>query len=137
MIWSKSFVVERERYDGADICHLIRARGPELAWRRLLERFGPHWRVLLAHIVLFGFVYPGERDKVPQWAVQELLRRMHQETSEPPLDELLCQGTLLSRAQYLKDVEDWGYRDVRLGPDGTMSPRDVRRWTAPVKNGEG
>src|SRR5579884_1016581 len=25
MIWSKGFVMERERYDGADICHLIRS----------------------------------------------------------------------------------------------------------------
>ena len=53
--------MERERYDGADIAHLLRARADQLAWRRLLRRFGPHWRVLLGHLVLFGFVYPGER----------------------------------------------------------------------------
>lgn len=136
MIWSKSFVCERERYDGADICHVLRSRGDRLDWRRLLDRFGPHWRVLLSHLVLFGFVYPGERGRVPEWVMEELLARLQEETRTPAADGRLCQGTLLSRAQYLKDVEEWGYRDARLGPDGTMSRKDVTRWTAPVKNGE-
>src|SRR5205085_6009490 len=30
MMWSKAFVMERERFDGADIVHLIRARGDEV-----------------------------------------------------------------------------------------------------------
>lgn len=30
MIWAKSFVMERERYDGADILHLLRARASSL-----------------------------------------------------------------------------------------------------------
>ena len=47
-IWSKAFVMERERYDGADVAHLILAHGERLDWKRLLARFGPHWRVLLA-----------------------------------------------------------------------------------------
>ncbi len=59
MIWSKAFIMERERYDGADIAHLILACGRDLDWRRLLGRFGRRWRVLLSHLVLFGFVYPG------------------------------------------------------------------------------
>ena len=44
MIWSKAFVQERERFDGADIAHLIRSRGEGLDWERLLRRFGRHWR---------------------------------------------------------------------------------------------
>jgi hypothetical protein len=135
MIWSKGFVCERERYDGADICHVLRSRGDRLDWRRLLERFGPHWRVLLSHLVLFGFVYPGERARVPEWVMEELLSRLQEEAHTPAADERLCLGTLLSRAQYLKDVEEWGYRDARLVPEGTMRRKDVSRWTAPVKNG--
>src|SRR6185436_20423939 len=42
MIWSKAFILERERYDGADIAHLLLSRGSSLDWARLLERFGPH-----------------------------------------------------------------------------------------------
>ena len=61
MIWSKSFVMERERYDGADIAHLLRACGQSLDWQRILVRFGPDWRVLLQHLILFGYIYPGEQ----------------------------------------------------------------------------
>ena len=50
MIWSKAFVQERERYDGADVIHLLRELGPTLDWPRLLMRFGDRWRVLLSFI---------------------------------------------------------------------------------------
>ena len=44
MIWSKAFIMERERYDGADVAHLLRARGPEMDWQRLLQRLRPIMR---------------------------------------------------------------------------------------------
>jgi hypothetical protein len=135
MIWSKGYVIERERYDGADICHLLRTRGAALDWWRLLERFGPHWRVLLSHLILFGFVYPAERDQVPAAVMGELLRRLREEAEAPAPADRVCHGTLLSREQYLKDIQEWGYRDPRLEPEGTMSARDVHRWTA-AANGQ-
>ncbi|MFO0928193.1 MAG: hypothetical protein U0736_14335 [Gemmataceae bacterium] len=52
-IWSKSFVCERERYDGADVHHLLRACGPTLDWRRLIELVRRALRLLLSHLVLF------------------------------------------------------------------------------------
>ena len=36
MMWSKGFVQERERFDGADVMHLIRELGSSLDWDRLL-----------------------------------------------------------------------------------------------------
>jgi hypothetical protein len=133
-IWSKSFVMERERYDGADIAHLIRACGEGLDWRRLLARFGPHWRVLFNHLVLFGYVYPGERWRVPEHVTRELIERLQQEGRRPPLPDRVCQGTLLSREQYLIDIERWGYRDARLLPKGTMTREEIKKWTAPVRD---
>lgn len=134
MIWSKAFVMERERYDGADIAHLLRARASQLDWPRLVRRFGPHWRVLLSHLVLFGFVYPGHRREVPERARRALVDRLTRESREPVAagEEQVCRGTLLSRAQYLVDVEHWRYRDGRL-VDGTMSEADVARWTAAIE----
>jgi hypothetical protein len=132
MIWSKAFVMERERYDGADVAHLIRGAGSRLDWRRLIARFGENWRVLLSHVVLFGFVYPGERDSVPAWVLEELCRRLADESAEPPPAQRLCRGTLLSREQYLVDVEQWGYTDARLRPEGAMSAEEIRRWTAAI-----
>ncbi|MGH7278499.1 MAG: nucleotidyltransferase, partial [Candidatus Rokuibacteriota bacterium] len=65
MIWSKAFIMERERFDGADVAHVLRARAEHLDWPRLLARFGANWRPLLAHLVLFGFIYPSERQRIP------------------------------------------------------------------------
>ena len=133
MIWSKAFVMERERYDGNDVMHLIRARGPDLDWRRLIDRFGPRWRVLLAYAVLFGFVYPAERTRVPEAPLSELLARLRAERAEPPPADAVCQGTLLSRQQYLVDIGRWGYRDGRLAPDVRMTAEDIERWTRGIE----
>lgn len=127
-LWSKSFVMERERYDGADVAHLIMAQGHALDWRRLLARFGDHWPVLLGHLVLFSFIYPGAR-KVPHWLMDELLQRAQGELATRRREEArLCRGTLLSREQYLSDLSR-GFRDARLPPDGSMSPETIAIWT--------
>ncbi len=132
MIWQKGFIQERERYDGADIAHLILARGPDLDWRRLLRRFGPHWRVLLGQLVLFGYVYPSERGRVPEWVMRDLMMRWQAETAAAPSAERVCQGTLLSREQYLIDVERWGFADARERPAGPMSHADIVHWTRAI-----
>ncbi|RPJ33299.1 MAG: hypothetical protein EHM35_10655 [Planctomycetaceae bacterium] len=115
-IWSKAFVMERERYDGADIAHLLRAYGHRLDWDRLLDRFDAHWRVLFSHLILFGFIYPGERECIPPCVMEDLLDRLRSEVHLIPTAGQLCQGTLLSKAQYATDIERWGYQDVRLLP---------------------
>jgi hypothetical protein len=131
-IWSKAFVMERERYDGADIAHLIFACAERMDWHRLLRRFGPHWRVLLSHLILFEFIYPDKRQAVPSWVWQELWERTQRERNEPSPEHPACQGTLLSRTQYLHDIEHWQYKDARLGPDASMTPEEVARWTEPA-----
>ncbi|MDQ3881264.1 MAG: hypothetical protein M3295_09370, partial [Chloroflexota bacterium] len=136
MIWSKAFVMERERYDGADVAHLIRATAARLDWDRLARRFEPHWRVLLSHLVLFGFVYPGERDAIPAVLIRELSARLAEEATTRVSDERACLGTLLSRRQYLVDVERWGYRDGRLPPTGRMTADEIAAWTAAMRRDE-
>jgi putative nucleotidyltransferase-like protein len=132
IIWQKAYVAERERYDGADIAHLLRARAEQLDWPRLLHRFGEHWRILLSHLILFGFVYPAERHRIPASVMRELLDRLDADLKAPSPAAQVCQGTLLSRAQYLIDVGRWGYQDARLGPGGTMTEQQVAQWTAAI-----
>jgi Nucleotidyl transferase of unknown function (DUF2204) len=131
MIWSKAFVMERERYDGADVAHILRACADTLDWPRLLQRFGANWRVLLHHLVLFGFIYPSERARVPAAVMHELMGRLDTELTRS-VPERVCQGTLISRAQYLNDVEEWGYADPRLAPHGNMTSDERERWTAGI-----
>lgn len=137
-IWSKAFILERERFDGADIAHLIHACARDMNWERLMQRFDPHWRVLLSHLVLFGFVYPAERDLVPLPIMETLLARLNQELHSPAPSQAVCGGTLLSREQYLVDVEEQGYADARLAPFGKMSREDAKIWTnaIPGRNGD-
>jgi hypothetical protein len=112
IIWSKAFVCERERFDGADINHLILARGKQMDWDHLLWRFGPHWEVLLAHLVFYRFSYPGQRDHVPRRVWEDLMDRAHS-LKTIPSQKRYCRGMLIARGQYGVDIEHWGYTDAR------------------------
>jgi hypothetical protein len=132
-IWSKAFVMERERYDGADVSHLILALGERLDWQRLIDRFGAHWRVLMAHLTMFGFIFPSARSRVPSSVMEELLQRLQAEAAAPDPADPVCYGTLLSWSQYLGDVLGGSFRDARIRPYGTMSAEEVARWTSADK----
>lgn len=133
MIWSKAFIMERERYDSADIMHLLLACAEKLDWARLLRRFDAHWRVLFTHLCLFGFVYPSERERIPSQVMQELIARLQREQQTPPQAVRVCQGTLLSREQYLVDVERWGFADARASNESTMTAEDILLWTKAIE----
>ncbi|HYH47131.1 MAG TPA: hypothetical protein VEG34_15730 [Thermoanaerobaculia bacterium] len=132
MLWSKAFIMERERFDGGDVAHLLLARARELDWRRLLSRFAGHEPVLLSHLLLFDYIYPGETG-APREVIDELLVRTRAAT--PPV-ERLCRGPILSRGQYLADIEERGYRDARLAPLGAMGPDEVAIWTRAAREEE-
>jgi len=99
---------------------------------RLVDRFGPYWRILLAHVIMFGFVFPSARSKVPEWVLQDLLQRLQGEGTADA-DDPACYGTLLSWSQYLGDVLGGSFRDARIRPFGTMSAEEVARWTSADK----
>jgi len=133
LLWSKSFVMERERFDGADVLHLLAAKAEDLHWPRLLLRFSGHEPVLLAHLVLFPYVYPSRAHTLPGWLVPELLRRAQ---VAKPANSHLCRGTLLSRAQYLTDVMDGGLIDARRQPYGSMTDDQLDSWTRAIEQEE-
>lgn len=113
MIWSKSFLAERDRFDGADVQHLILAANGRLDGDRLLSRFGLHWRVLLAQLVLFDYCFPSRRGLVPN----ELRTRLLEQAADLGDDSAdgvdLCFGTFLSRHEYVVDVTEGGFVDAR------------------------
>jgi hypothetical protein len=90
--------------------------------------------VLFAHLVLYGFIYPSERSRVPAWVMHDLQQRMEAEQAEPDSNEPVCYGTLLSWSQYLGDVLGGSFRDARIRPYGSMSAEEVARWTAADKS---
>jgi len=128
-IWMKAYIMERERYDGADVAHLLLHCSEKIDWRHLLERFGPDWRVLLSHLMLFGFIYPSERQRVPPSVIEALIEKLRKERMAT-VTERVCFGTLLSRAQYLHDVREEGFRDARLDERCRMTMAELEAWTA-------
>jgi hypothetical protein len=132
ILWQKCYIMERERFDGADVAHLLRSCAAMLDWPRLIERFGPDWRVLFSHLVLFGFIYPSKRSLIPVGVMNQLTERLLHESQDFGDEDKRCNGTLLSRAQYLPDVERWGFSDPRLEARSNLTPENLQTWTAAI-----
>jgi hypothetical protein len=122
MIWSKSFVLERERYDGADVNHLLHACGESLDWDRLLRRFDRYWEVLFSHLLLFQFAYPSTRSIVPDQVMEELVARTVANLQAGDHPVALCRGNLMSRVQYQHDLDRLGLEDGRQWDERERGP---------------
>src|SRR5260370_8434525 len=84
--------------------HLIHARGNDMDWGRLMARFRPHWRLLLSYLVLFAFIYPPDRERVPEGVIRELLALQQIELRHPS-NQRMCQGTPVSTRQHLYHLQ--------------------------------
>ena len=129
LIWQKAYIMERERFDGADIAHLLLKCGERIDWEHILRRFGPDWRVLINHLVLFGYIYPSRRNLVPWNVMEKLLCRVELEHQAGPPDTNVCNGTFLSRNQFISDIEVDRFLDGRLGGRSAMTVEDIKEWT--------
>lgn len=118
LIWSKCFVQLRHRYDGADVVHVILRAHDQIDWRRLLGHMEVHWEVLLMHLLNFRWIYPTERDKVPDWLLDELLERLAAQRQLPLPQMKICRGRMFSRIDFEIDVKEWGFADV--GGEGEL-----------------
>src|SRR5262245_19179278 len=112
LIWSKVFIQNRDRYDGADVAHLINKKHDEIGWKLLLSYMDQYWEVLLTHVLNFRFIYPSERELVPRWLLDELLSRLQQQIALPTSRIKMCRGRLYSKTDYAVDVVKWGFADI-------------------------
>ncbi len=134
MLWSKLYVMERERFDGADAAHLLLHNLDRLDWRRLLGYFQWHEQLLLASLPLFQVIYPTETERVPSRVMDYMAARARQDPERARRDRPVCRGTLLSREQYLPDIEQGGFIDARLTPEHSMSREEIAEWTDAIEN---
>lgn len=114
LIWCKIYVQNRERYDGADVNHLILKHGRDLDWKRLFSKMDQHWQLLLAQIINFHFVYPADRDVVPKWLYNELMQRANDLYDLPAPIEKVCRGPIIDQTQYKTDITEWEYKVVTI-----------------------
>ncbi|MFL6306013.1 MAG: nucleotidyltransferase [Candidatus Sulfotelmatobacter sp.] len=113
VIASKVFISRRERFDGADIAHLIRACGSRLDWDRLQELLTGHGELLLWSLVFFAYVYPSRADIVPQRLWSKLMGQLQERVRHSNKDEPF-RGTLIDPNMFAIDVTEWGERDLFL-----------------------
>jgi predicted nucleotidyltransferase len=111
LITSKVYIAVRDRFDGADILHLIRAVKGQVDWERILERLRQHRNLLLWHFILFDFVYPAHAEYLPRELMKQLFNEFH--GTPPAVDRNRFMGTLLDAFSFAADVKDWGYPDAR------------------------
>lgn len=111
LIWAKMYVQNRERFDGADVNHLILKTGKTLDWKRVLSHMEQHWHILLAQIIMFQFVYPSDfQELIPKWLFDELMSRAHEQYDLPSSVEKVCRGPIIDQTQYSTDIKEWNYR---------------------------
>jgi hypothetical protein len=111
LIRSKVFVMDRTKYDGADVAHLILKTHKDIDWKLLLQYMDQYWEVLLMHVINFRFVYPSERELIPKWVLEELLERLQSQINTPTSKIKICRGRLLADAEYAIDIKEWGFED--------------------------
>ncbi|HXB21610.1 MAG TPA: nucleotidyltransferase [Candidatus Solibacter sp.] len=111
LIASKIFVAFRERFDGADICHVVFGTKGRLDWQRLLHLIGEHWEMLLWCLVLYQYAYPAYGGYVPRAIWDELLQRFRVEL-EHPNQGIQFRGNLIDDKMFAIDVTEWGKRDI-------------------------
>jgi hypothetical protein len=111
LIWCKMYVQNRERYDGADVNHIILKWGKKMDWKRVMFRMEQHWHLLLAQLLSFQFCYPSEfHDIIPRWLFDELMRRAAEQYDIPPAMEKVCRGPIIDQTQYAVDIKEWDYK---------------------------
>jgi hypothetical protein len=111
LVASKLFVTRRERFDGADIAHVIYGASGDFDWNRLLQLAGEHWEILLWALVLFRYVYPAHSDYVPASLWQDLLSRYMHLVAHPDPNTPF-RGSLIDENMFAIDVREWGLEDV-------------------------
>ena len=111
LIASKLFVNFRERFDGADIVHVIHGTKGRLDWTRLRHLVGEHWELLLWELILFRYIYPSEQHYIPR-QVWHLLLTDLQAQLESPSPTPTFRGSLIDERMFAIDVHEWGLENL-------------------------
>jgi hypothetical protein len=107
LVASKIFVAKRERFDGADIAHVIYGTYPNFDWNRELQLVGENWEMLLWSLLLFRYVYPGQANYVPADVWAQLLQKFQSELARPD-PQAKFRGSLVDENMFAIDINEWG-----------------------------
>jgi len=111
LVASKLFVAKRERFDGADIAHVIYGTYKAFDWNRELELVGENWEILLWSLVLFRYVYPAQTHYVPAEVWRELLEKFQKAVATRD-SKARFRGSLVDENMFAIDLNEWGLDDL-------------------------
>jgi len=136
LVASKLFVAKRERFDGADIAHVIYGTYKAFDWKRELELVGENWEILFWSLVLFRYAYPAQTHYVPAEVWQELLGKFQRAVTMRD-SKARFRGSLVDENMFAIDLNEWGLdnlleerRTQRLLQIGNGAGDDSRRNSA-------
>lgn len=112
LIRSKAYIQNRDRYDGADVIHLILKQGKNVNWEILLQKMEPHWEILASYLFQFLFIYPSERKVIPDWVIETIMQKAKDRLSHPPTTDRITRGLLLS-SDYEVGVSHFGFKPIK------------------------
>ena len=67
LIWSKLYVMQRQRCDWPDVLNLLYYTVGTLDWSHLLDRFGHDTPLLSGVLSVFSWLCPERADSIPAW----------------------------------------------------------------------
>jgi predicted nucleotidyltransferase len=111
LLVSKLFVTRRERFDGADIAHVIYGTRGKLEWARVLSLIGEQWEILFWALVLFRYAYPAQTNYVPEGVWRELITRFQHSVFHPDANARF-RGSLIDENMFAIDVKEWGLENL-------------------------
>jgi len=111
LLASKLFVTRRERFDGADIAHIIYGTRGQLDWQRVLHLAAENWELLFWALVLFRYAYPAQTEFVPLKVWHELIRRFDHAVVNPD-PAARFRGSLIDDKMFAIDVNEWGLANL-------------------------
>jgi predicted nucleotidyltransferase len=104
LIWSKLYVMQRERCDWPDLLNLLNAQAENIDWNHLLSRLEDDIPLMSSVVSLFGWMCPDRAQSLPEWLWDRL--RIYK-----PLEGPSCSHD--TERIRLLDSRDW------FGPSGT------------------
>jgi Nucleotidyl transferase of unknown function (DUF2204) len=128
LLVSKLFVTRRERFDGADIAHVIFASKGSLDWDRVMSLAGPHSGILLWALQLYQYIYPAQSSYVPAALWSKLIDQLRSNVLYPD-PHARFRGSLIDENMFAIDIHEWGLDDL-LSEYRADLPEKIT-WTPP------
>jgi hypothetical protein len=72
LLWTKIYVIQRDRCDWPDLLNLLYSRGETMNWEHLLKRLGKDTALLTSVLTLFVWLCPGRARTFPDWLWKRL-----------------------------------------------------------------